>query len=128
MGKLAENGIKISRIARDAIYNRDVKQAIIDAQKKIEYDAVYIDVGKDWDSKKEFIRVIRSRYPVVPFVLMGARSAFIDSLNENDREIYSGYYFLDVNTPLIGVRANIEDTLRQVEWDIRTRYGETTEK
>jgi len=119
-----ETGIQTINLARDTVWVSDTNIAMIDAQRKFEYDAVYIDVGNDWRQKKEFILTIRNRYPIVPFVLMGSRSSFLEALDEKERQIYQQYFFFDFNVPIARALATITDTLGQVEWDIRTRFGE----
>lgn len=124
LGHLMEKGIQMSALARDATWIDDLRLVMEDIVKKFEYDAVYVDVRKEWKQKKEVVLTIRRRYPIVPFVLIGSRSSFLDSLDENETGIYSQYFFFDVNTPLVSVPAVVADTLGQVEWDIRTRFGE----
>jgi hypothetical protein len=77
--------------------------------------------------KKNFILMIRHRYPIVPFVLIGSRSSFLKNLDEEERQTYSHYFFFDVNTPIARVPNTVADTLAGVEWDIRTRFGERSD-
>ena len=124
LGHLVETGIQVSDLARDTAWVNDIQRAMTDAEKRFEYDAVYIDVRTDWKQKKDFIIKIRHQYPIVPFVLIGSRLGFLQSLDEKDRQKYSGYFFFDVSTPIDQVPTTITDTLAAVEWDIRTRFGE----
>lgn len=123
LGLLVKTGIQMSGLARDAGWAGDIQQAIDVVEKRFEYDAVYIDVRTDWKQKKEFIQKIRRQYPIVPFVLIGSRSGFLQTLEEDERKKYSHYFFFDVNTPIDRVPTTIKDTLGGVMWDIRTRFG-----
>lgn len=126
LGSLLETGIQIATLARSATYNNDIAFALSDVNVRFDYDAVYIDVNNNWASKRDFILSVRQRYPIVPFVLVGSRLSFLRNLDDEDRKRFNNYFFLDTNTSIAQAPSLIEDTLRMVEWDIRSRYGEVT--
>lgn len=116
--------ISRSTAAQSARWSDSLDLATGDAEQQFSFDAVYLEVGIDWDSEYKFIAIVRKRYPIVPFVLVGSRSHFLNSLSGPLRERFSNYFFLDTSTPLAEVEESVADTLAQVEWDIRARYGE----
>jgi hypothetical protein len=124
IGPLLKTSISQSEAARGAAWVDDVEVAIADAYERFDFDAVYIDVGSGWPKKRDFILLVREHYPVVPFVLVGSRLSFLRGLEQPEKERFSNYFFLDVSTPLSGISRAVDDTLAQVEWDIRARYGE----
>ncbi len=91
-----------------------------------DYTAVYVDVnvGTDWQQKKTFISLVRKRYPIVPFVLVGSQETFLNSLGKEDRSRFEQYFFFDTETPIARIPSAIAETLAQVQWDITMRYGE----
>lgn len=123
LGHLLEIGIQTSAIVRRVKWANNIELAISDAKVRFEYDAVFVDVENNWKHKKEFILLIRHRYPIVPFVLVGSRHYYLKSLEEKDRNRFSAYFFFDVDTQISQVPIFISDTLSKVEWDIRTRHG-----
>jgi len=127
LGNVLDTGIKMSTLVRDAQWVRDLNTVHDMMESMFNYDAVYVDVRHDWASKKAFIANTRQHYPIVPFVLVGVRSDFLESLEPADRN-YGGYFFLDIETPFSVLQELIRDTLTKVEWDIRTRYGEKRTK
>lgn len=124
LGRLLETGIRIAPLARDATWTKDIEFATSEAIARFDYDAVYIDVENDWKRKKDFILLIRERYPIVPFVLVGSRDDFLEGLSKKDKSRFRGFFFFDVATSISQAPDLILDTLGMVEWDIRTRYGE----
>jgi Caspase domain len=124
LGNVIKVSIETATLARSATYINDIELIFSGLNTRFDYDAVFIDVESNWKRKEEFILSIRERYPIVPFVLVGQRMSFLDSLNKKDRERFSGYFFFDINTPISQTPALISDELRMVEWDIRSRYGE----
>ena len=124
LGRLLETGIRIASLARDATWTKDIEFALSEAKARFDYDAVYIDVENDWKRKKEFILLSRERYPIVPFVLVGSRDNFLETLSKTDRSRFRDFFFFDVATSISQTPDLILDTLGMVEWDIRTRYGE----
>jgi len=126
LSSLLETGIQMAALARSATCNNDIELALSEVNVRFDYDAVYIDVENNWERKKDFILSIRQRYPTVPFVLVGSRLSFLDSLDKEDRRRFNNYFFFDVSTSISQAPALILDTLRMVEWDIRSRYGEIT--
>jgi hypothetical protein len=127
LGNVLETSVQMAILARSATCISDIELALSDVNSRFDYDAVYIDVENNWERKKEFIMSVRQRYPIVPFVLVGSRSSFLGNLDKEDRKRFNNYFFFDVSTPVSQTPALIADTLRMVEWDIRSRYGEITE-
>jgi hypothetical protein len=134
VGRLLETGIKLNPLARDAVWVTDLEQALAEARTRFEYDAVYLDVRSNlnlqksspWSRKKEFISLIRKKYPIIPFVLVGVPELFLQRLEEQDRQRFEHYFFFDMRRPMTVASTLISDTLAQVEWDIRLGYGEQT--
>jgi len=125
LGNTLKTGIQMSDSANSAEWVPDFDLVISDAQSSFKYHAVYLDVRENWEMKKDFISTIRKRYRVVPFVLIGSRKRFLLSLESEERKKYQQYFFFDIETtPFSAIRTLINDTLKQVEWDISTRYGE----
>ena len=96
-----------------------------EVKNKFDYDAVYVDVGigDDWEIKRDFILAIRDLYSVIPFVLVGHRKIFLQRLTEKESKKFQGYFFFDIGISISQIPTLIQDTLTQVEWDIRARYG-----
>lgn len=124
IGNVLKTGIQMSDSANEAEWINDIDLVIADSNAGFKYHAVYIDIREDWTRKKNFIRMIRSQYPIVPFVLVGSREEFLLSLGEEEKEVYRHYFFYEIETPLSAVLSLIFDTLKQVEWDISTHFGE----
>lgn len=124
LGRLLETGIQTATLARGVTWSNNIELAISDAKMRFDYDAVYIDVQNNWERKKDFLLIVRHRYPIVPFVLVGSRHSFLFALEKKERQRFSAYFFFDTATPISQAPVFISDTLRQVEWDIRVRYGE----
>ena len=124
VGTSLVTGIQMSPSANDAKWVRDLQVAMNEADEEFMYNAICIDIRKSWDLKKEFMLKIRNRYPIVPFVLVGSREEFLASLGKRDREIYSQYFFLDIGVSIGDLFSYLSRNLRQVEWDIRSKFGE----
>ena len=124
LGHLLKIGIAQSPEVRGAVWRSDIDDVVQRLQHGCDYAAAYVDIRSDWHKKREFISLVRKRYPAVPFVLVGAREAFLSSLEEGDRLRFGCYFFFDTATAVAQVPAAIAATLAQIEWDIATRYGE----
>lgn len=126
IGSLLEFAIKGSPSVSSVVRLDDIESCIYSVESRCDYSAVYIDIRNNWLRKRDFIVTVRKRYPIVPFVLVGAREDFFKSLSLDDRKRFKQYFFFDVDTPLSQTDDYISETLVQVKWDIITRYGEDT--
>ena len=126
IGSLLEFAIKGNSSVGSVVRLNDIETAFHSIEKECEYSSVYMDVRNNWSRKRGFILTVRRRYPIVPFVLVGAREEFFESLNVEDRKRFRQYFFFDVDTPLSQTNDYISETLVQVKWDIISRYGEDT--
>jgi hypothetical protein len=124
LGHILKVAIARSTEVREAVWKVNIEEEYRLAEEGFDYTAVYIDVGTDWSQKKKFIVLIRQKYPVVPFVLVGLRKEFLGSLGITDRHRFEQYFFFDTNTPVWRIPNEIVETLAQVGWDITAHYGE----
>lgn len=127
VGASLQAAIDRSTLARGGSWQHDVNFVRESIQRRLEYDAAYIDITSNWAMKREFIISVRKRYPIVPFVLVGYRAEFLESLKRSERSRFRGYFFLDLSTPLGSIQLAVDDTLSQIVWDIQSRYGEKTQ-
>lgn len=129
LGHLLETGMATTSLARGAKWVSELSAVADEVETRFGFDAVYIDVGagEKWAAKRKFIDKIRRLYPIVPFVLVGSRGKFLEGLPREQRARFRGFFFFDVETPISQASTMILDTLTQVEWDIRTRYGEMSD-
>ncbi len=126
LGHMLEIGIRRVPLARDAIWSNDIEKTFSEVRLRLDYDAIYIDIESNWNRKKDFILMVRQKYPIVPFVLVGSYALFSKQLDQENRRRFLGYFFFDIDEPISRAATQILDTLAQVEWDIRVRYGEGT--
>jgi hypothetical protein len=124
LGHMLRAAVSRSHEVREAVWKDDIQLEIGYAEHRFDYTAVYIDVGSDWPNKKKFITLVRRKYPIVPFVLLGAREAFLGSLEEQDKRRFEHYFFFDTGMPISMVPSMVAETLAQIGWDITKRYGE----
>lgn len=123
VGNLLYTAISQNPEVREVKWRNDINLEIEDAKERFDYTAVYIDVRANWQKMREFIALVRRRYPIVPFVLVGIRDSFLASLNREDQQRFRHYFFFDLNLPVAMVSGAVAETLSQVQWDITKRYG-----
>jgi hypothetical protein len=111
MGHLLVTCIKQNPIALNATWTDAVEKAIYAAQSGFKYDTVFVDVRENWEQKKWFIFMIRDRYPLIPFVLVGFREVFLSQLEEQDRQYFGHFYFFGIETPLYHLSILIAELL-----------------
>jgi hypothetical protein len=119
-------GISQSHDVREAVWKSDVSGTIEQASETFNYDAVYVDVSRDWLNKRRFIVLVRKQYPIVPFVLVGDRETFLSSCDAQDQARFGHYFFLETSLPLSRLPETIAETLSLIDYDISKRYGERT--
>jgi len=124
VGNLLYSAISQNPDVREAKWRNDIKLEIDSTKERFDYTAVYIDVRTRWENIREFIVLVRRRYPIVPFVLIGKRESFLATLALEDRQRFQHYFFFDLNMPVAMVPNAVAETLAQVQWDITKRYGE----
>jgi hypothetical protein len=127
IGNLLYASISQNEDVRDAKWRNDIDLEIKNAKERFDYTAVYIDVRENWQKMREFIVLVRQRYPVVPFVLVGTRDSFLASLVMEERQRFQYYFFFDLSLPIALVSNAVAETLAQIQWDISKRYGEKIE-
>lgn len=126
IGRALEAAVLRSGAARGATWEADLARVTLTAKDTFNYDALFLDagVGDNWREVRELILLVRKRYPIVPIVLVGQRTTLLTSMNEADSRRFKGYFFIDTETPIHGVMEAVRTRLHQVEWDIKSRYGE----
>lgn len=127
LGTMLMAAISRSPEVREVVWKDDAQLEAANAEHRFDYAAVYVDVGIDWPNKRAFIELVRRKYPIVPFVLFGARDAFLASIVDRDKRRFEHYFFFDTAMPIIMVSSMVTATLAQIQWDITKRYGERTQ-